>query len=75
MSEFSDLFKRSTDIFDALKVVIRRHAMDSAAIDPVEVVGELRQTYPGLSLSHDELVAEVVRAATDANVRLKQDGG
>jgi hypothetical protein len=71
MSEFSELFDRSADIFTALKIVVERSSADGGVIDPADVVREVLTVRPHISLSRPELFTAVVQAAADAGVEFK----
>ena len=70
-SQFSELFARSADIYSAIKAVMARSQERGDPIDAGEVVRELIEHYPAISLSPAALLEEVVRAASDAGVALK----
>ena len=70
-SPFSELFARSSDIYEAIKAVMAQSRDDGQPVDAAEVVRELIVHYPDLSSSPAVLLEEVVRAAADAGVVLK----
>jgi hypothetical protein len=70
-SRFAELFEQSTDIYDAIHTVMRQHADDGEAIDPIEIVDEVLNARPDISMSPAEILEMVVNSAAQVGVSLK----
>jgi hypothetical protein len=70
-SEFSILFTRHFDIYNAIEKAVSASRSDGGAIDPTAVVKEITATHPDMTLAPAVLLEEVVRAASEAGLSLK----